>query len=409
MKSSPSTVPGQLSEGHDLVRRFLDRDVRSDPYPLLNLIRRSGPVWIRDGVLVLSSRSHCEAALLATETEMVPPGACPLPSARLQRLVGLAFDTAAVERLRPLVRTLVDDRLDSVAARGRLDAVTDLAYPVPMAVLCHLLGVPPGDALQLHRQVMALSPALDPHPALTGTDEPPRLAERLQAEASLDAYLAGVIRTRRRDQDGGGGLLSHLLRVEEGVERLSDAEIAAVCRYLLGSGYETTAGLVSGGILAMLRAPHELAALRRDPGHARHLVEEVLRLDPPVQVVQRRAEADLDVCGIPVPRGTVLVLLLAAAHRDPAVGPSPDVFAAGGPLSHLAFGAGLHQCLGAPLARLVASTVLTRFAQRILEPRFATGHPSYRSNTALRGLRALWVAADGFAGRDLPWQPGQPA
>ncbi|MCZ4087334.1 cytochrome P450, partial [Streptomyces antarcticus] len=369
---------------------------------LLNAIRESGPLWMREDVLVLSSHASCEAALRAPDAVAVSGGACPVSAERVRRLVDHGIGADAVAALVPVVRSVVDERLDSVADRGRLEAVSDLAYPVPMAVLCHLLGVPAGDGPWLHRQAMALAPALDPYPALLGADEPPGLVEYRQAQTALDAYFAEAIGERRR-RAAGDDLLSRLIREPGSGEGLTDADIASACRDLVGAGYETTAGLVSGGILALLRAPHEMAALRRDPGHARQLVEEVLRLDPPLQVVQRRATADLDVCGIRVPKGTVMVLLLAAAHRDPALGPGPDLFVPGGTRTHLAFGTDPRDCLGAPLARLIASTVLVRFAQRVTGARFATGSPSYRPTTTLRGLRALWVAADGFTARDLPW------
>ncbi|OKJ48542.1 hypothetical protein AMK27_37770 [Streptomyces sp. CB02009] len=407
MESGPSTVHLLSRNGldHDeargLVLRFLDGGVGSDPYPVLNRIRQAGPVWVRDDLVVLSSRAQCEAALRATDTASVSTGACPVSADRLRRAADRAFSADSVTDLAPLVRRLVDDRLDSVAVRGRLEAVSDLAHPVPMAVLSHLLGLPSSDAQWLHRRAMALSPALDLRPAGTGTAGPAVRAEFRQAEIELEAYFAEAVERRRRA--GGDDLLSRSALVDEGGERLTDAEAASLGRFLLGAGYEATAALVSGSVLALLRAPHEIDTLRKDPGHARHVVEETLRLDPPVQVVQRRADADLDLCGTPVPRGTVMVLLLAAAHRDPALAPSPDVFAPDGASPHLAFGAGGHHCLGAPLARLIARTVLVRFAQRVLGPRFALGSPSYGPATALRGLRALWVDADGFAGRDLPW------
>ncbi|MEV0887843.1 cytochrome P450 [Streptomyces microflavus] len=407
MESGPSTTRLSFAGGRDhddartLVLRFLEGDARTDPYPLLNRIRRSGPVWLRHGVVVLSSRAHCEAALRSTDTSPVPVGVCSLSAGRLRRAVESAFSARTAAALVPVLRSIIDDRLDSVAARGRLEAVTDLAHPVPMAVLSHLLGLPPADAQWLHRRTMALSPALDPGPALAGADTSVAVAEHGRAAADLDDYLARAVE-RRRHTDGDD-LLSRLMRGEPGGERLDEAEAASFGRSLLGSGYEATAALVSGSALALLRAPHEIDAVRHDPGHTEHLVEETLRLDPPVQLVRRRAAEDLDLCGTPVPRGTVMVLLLAAAHRDPALAASPDVFAADGGSPHLAFGAGPHHCPGAPLARLIASSVLVRLVQRVHGPRLALGTPSHRAASALRGLRALWVDADGFAARELPW------
>ncbi|MEU0743841.1 cytochrome P450 [Streptomyces sp. NPDC006134] len=396
-------------EARALVLRFLRGDVRADPYPVLNRIRQAGPVWLGDGVVVLSSYEQCASALRSADHTADPAGSCPLSSARLRRVLDRALSADAVADLAPLVRSLVDDRLDSVAARGRLEVVSDLSHPVPMAVLCRLLGLPADDAPWLRRRVMALGTAAGSvltGSVLTGAEDPAVLAEQRRTETELETYLVEAVRDRRHRADGDG-LLSRLVRADQDGERLTDAEAASAGRMLLVAGYETTAALVSGGVLALLRAPHERDALRRDPGHARRLVEEILRVDPPVQVVRRRAGADLDLCGARVPRGTVMVLLLAAAHRDPALTANPDVFAPQGLTPHLAFGTGARRCPGAPPARLIAQTVLVRFAQRVLGARFALGTPSYGPSAALRGLRALWVDADGFAPRELPWQPSE--
>ncbi|MEU2056770.1 cytochrome P450 [Streptomyces bungoensis] len=413
MDSGRSAVhlPSGSEVGHDeartLVLRFLRGDIQADPYPALNRLREAGPVWLGDGVVVLSSYAHCAAALRAADPAPASAGVCPVHLSRLHGVLRRALSTQAVADLAPLVRTLVDDRLDSVAARGRLDVVSDLAHPVPLAVLSRLLGLPDGDARWLHRRLTALGTA--PLLPLADTGGPSVPAARCEAETELETYLAAAVRGRRLREDSGD-LLSRLVRADGG--RLTDAEAAAAGRFLLASGYETTAALVSGGVLALLRAPHEIDALRRDPGHAVRLVEETLRVDPPMQIVRRRAGADLNLCGVRVPRGTVLLLLLGAAHRDPELTPHPDVFTPDGVSPHLGFGADPHHCVGAPLARLVAQTVLVRFAQRVAGPRFAVGSTSYRPSAALRGLRALWVDADGFADRDLPWQPaaaGPPA
>ncbi|WP_435279781.1 cytochrome P450 [Streptomyces sp. 1222.5] len=394
-------------EARSLVLRFLSGDVHVDPYPVLNRIREAGPVWLGDDVVVLSSYAHCAAALRAADRAPAPAGACPVPVPRPHRALDRVLGADATADLAPLVRSLVDDRLDSVAARGRLEVVSDLAHPVPMAVLSRLLGLPAADAQWLHRRVTALGAATEL--PVTGAQNPASPAERRWAEAELETYLAEAVRSRRGRADGDD-LLSRMVRAGEHGERLTDSEAVSAGRFLLASGYETTAALVSACVLALLRAPHEIDAVRRDPSRARRLVEETLRVDPPVQVVERLAGTDLDLCGTRVPRGTVMVLLLAAAHRDPALTPDPDVFAPDGGSPHLAFGAEPHHCPGAPLARLIARTVLVRFAQRVAGARFALGSTSYRPCVALRGLRALWVDADGFAARDLPWRPaGAPA
>ncbi|MFJ9657482.1 cytochrome P450 [Streptomyces griseoflavus] len=412
MKSprSASLLSGERDrqeEARSLVLRLLDGSLRSDPYPVFNRIRETGPLWWDGSTVVFSSWRHCSAVLRAPGAVAPRDDACPVrpggrpgtPAASPEHTLPrrLAARLLTPHRLRdlvPFVRGLVDDLLDGVAARGRLEAVTDLAYPLPVAVLCRLLDLPREDAPWLHRRALLLSPALDPHELLTGT-APPGGEARRWAEEELEAYFgerksSPVTRTGERSPETGA----------EG------AELAAAYRALFVAGHETSAGLVSGGVLALLRAPHVARTVRREPRYAGQVVEEVLRLDPPVQLLRRHATADLDVCGTRVPAGTTVLLLLAAAHRDPLERDSPEVFSPDGTTApHAAFGLVPRACPGEPVARLIAETVLVRFAQRVTGARFATGTPSYRPNVTLRGLRALWVDSDGFGDRGLPWPP----
>ncbi|MFC8370321.1 MULTISPECIES: cytochrome P450 [unclassified Streptomyces] len=405
---------GRQGEARSLLLRVLDGSVRSDPYPVFDRIREAGPLWWDESTVVFSSYRHCAAVLRAPEAVVLRADTCPAgrggrpegfavavagsaEHGALRRLVARVLAPERMRALVPFVRGLVDDLLDGVAARGRLEVVTDLAYPLPAAVLCRLLDLPRQDASWLHRQALLLSPALDPHPLLTGAD-PPGGEARRRAEEELDAYLGELVRSR-----GGEDPLS----VPEDADGPSSAaRLAAAYRALLVAGHETSVDLVSGGVLALLRAPHVREAVRRDARYAGQVVQEVLRLDPPVQLLHRHAVAGLDVCGTRVPAGTTLLLLLAAAHRDPRVWDSPEVFSPDGTgAPHAAFGLGPHACPGEPVARLIAETVLTRFTQRVTGARFATGTPSYRPNVTLRGLRALWVDSDGFGDRGLPWPP----
>ncbi|MFI6517049.1 cytochrome P450 [Spirillospora sp. NPDC050679] len=415
----------------ELLRRLLDDDVRADPYPLLNRIRDAGPVRVGDGVVVFSSHADCEAVLRepAASTERrhsdlfkaaapaaaEPGGApsAPVPEltsflfldppehTRLRRLVSRSFTPRMVRDLAPAVRDVVDDLLDAAAARGRLEVVGDLAHPLPVAVICRMLGVPPGDEAWFHERSSLLSRALDPHLAFTGR-QPPGLERRRAAEAELNEYFVALAAERSRAP--GDDLLSALIAAEADGDRLTPAEISTTCRFLLNAGHETTVNLLSNGVLALLRDPRRLALLRDRPAGADAFVEEVLRLDPPLHLVHRYASADLDVRGTRVEKGTTMVLLLSAAHRDPETHKDPDAFAPEpGPPRHLAFGLGVHFCLGAPLARLEGRLALVRFAQRVLGPRIAEGPLAYKPNVALRGLSALPLAVEGFAPRTEPW------
>ncbi|MGW1766398.1 cytochrome P450 [Streptomyces sp. NPDC002073] len=377
---------------------------------------------MNSSTVVFSSRADCEAVLHAPaagtfgacpgmhgpagDTAAFPGALDPLEHTRLRRLLSHYFTPWVVRDLTPDLCDLVDDLLDSVASRGRLEVVTDLAYPLAMAVISRVLGIPEADRGGLHRRALAVSRALDPHLALTG-EHPPGLDERRAAGAELDAYFEELV--LRRQAEPADDLVSGLLAAPAESSRTPVRDAAAVCRFLLDSGYETTVNLISGGILALLRDPVRLDALRGDGGYADQVVEDVLRMDPPVQLVHRHATDTLEVGGTRVPRGTTMVLLLAAAHRDPGH-PESDAFApGGGALRHQAFGLGSHSCIGSPLARLEARLMLTRFAQRVAGARFATGTPTYRPNVTLRGLRALWVDADDFGSRAMSWQEVQSA
>jgi cytochrome P450 len=159
---------------------------------------------------------------------------------------------------------------------------------------------------------------------------------------------------------------------------------------LLVAGHETTVNLIAAGVLALLRNSDQLAALRADPGSAPAVVEEVLRYDPPVQLTARIAKQDVPIGDVVVPRGSMVILLLAAAHRDPDANPDPDRFDPHRTeIRHLGFGFGPHFCLGAPLARLEGRIALTRFAQRVREPKLVLDPPPYREHVNLRGPSEL--------------------
>lgn len=404
----PDEILTREEEACSLIEQVLEPGTRAAPYALYDRLRELAPVRLPDGTMVFASFAQCEAVLHAGAAVTDRAPMCPAAHAPRPRMAVFPLPDGPPElhgRLRelltgyvtpPLLRAVseplrecADTLLDSVARRGRLEVVTDLAYPLPMALFALLLDVPKADATWLHRRCMALSPALDPHPAVTGAPAPGE-SERRQAEDELDRYFDDLVGSRRSHL--GEDLLSRLIRAEaSGLP----ADPARLARLLLSTGHESTASLISGSLLALVRSAHQRDAVRADPAHAASVVEDVLRTDPPWQLLQRYAATDLDICGTPVRKGTAMLLLLPAAHRDPA---RPH---GGG--AHLAFGRGPRACLGAPLAQLLATTAVVRFAQRVDGPRLAPGRPSYRRNVTLRGLRALWVDADSFGDRTRPW------
>ncbi|MGA7054363.1 MAG: cytochrome P450, partial [Mycobacterium sp.] len=304
----------------------------------------------------------------------------------LRKLVSKAFAPRVVNALRPHIAALVDGLLDRIAERGRFDVVEDFAYPLPVAVICRLLGVPIDDESQFSHASALLGQALDPFMMFTGAPSD-GLNERFQAAMWLREYLRGLIE-RRRSQPGDD-LMSGLIAVEESGDQLTQDEIVSTCVLLLVAGHETTVNLIANAVLATLRHKGQWAALGADSTRAPAVIEETLRYDPPVQMVGRIAADDMTIAGIEVPAGDVMMLLLAAAQRDPAEFDRPDTFDPDREtLRHLGFGHGAHYCLGAPLARLEAGSALSAVTRRFPDARLDS-EPRYKPNVTLRGLSAL--------------------
>jgi len=315
---------------------------------------------------------------------------------RLRRLVSKAFAPRVIAGLAPRIRELSDDLLTAAVraegeaggGRGQLEVVSQLAYPLPVRIISELLGVPAGDHSRFAGWSASLAHALQPQ--FVAADATSAAAAQ-QARLEFADYFRELIATRRACP--ADDLLSELIRAEDDGQRLSEAELIATCVLLLVAGHETTVGLISNAILALLRHPDQLALLRADPGLAASAVEETLRYDAPVQLTGRVARGVMQVGNVSAPDGAVLLLLLAATGRDPEVFADPDRFdirrAAG---SHLAFAAGPHFCLGAPLARLEATIALQAFAARVAEPELDPAGLAYKPNLNLRGPERLVVS-----------------
>jgi cytochrome P450 len=309
---------------------------------------------------------------------------------RLRKLAQQAFSPKAVRALEPEIGALVGELLDT--ASGDLDVVADLAYPLPVAVICRLLGVPLADEPQFSRAAALLAQGLDPIMTLTGHASADA-DERLQAGEWMRGYLGDLIEQRRAAPRED--MISALIAAEEDGDQLNADEIVATCNLLLIAGHETTVNLIGNAVQAMLRQPEHWRALAADPDRAAALIEETLRYDPPVQLVMRIAGADMVIgegsggAEVLVRRGDSMLLLLAAAHRDPDAFERPDDFDPDREdLRHLAFGKGPHFCLGAPLARLEARIALAELARRRPQARLRD-EPVYKPNVTLRGLASL--------------------
>jgi hypothetical protein len=395
-----------------------DPAVLPDPYPVLARLREASPFAeaVRgeaDGSLVVVARHEdCSAilrdprassergrSLLVPESERRRPQSFlsmdPPDHTRLRRLVSKAFAPRVIARLAPRIRELSDELLTEAGAdagTGRqIEVVGRLAYPLPVRIISELLGVPPGDHPRFAGWSASLAHSLQPRFLGNGAGLD-AAADRARQEFA--GYFGELIAARRaRPADD---LLSELIRAEDDGQRLSEAELIATCVLLLVAGHETTVSLISNAILALLRHPDQLAALRADPELAAAAIEETLRYDAPVQFTGRVARGGMQVGDVTAPDGGMLLLLIAATGRDPEVFAEPDRFdiRRGAP-GHLAFAAGPHFCLGAPLARLEATIAVQAFATRLTGPELDPAGLAYKPNLNLRGPARLVV---GFAG-----------
>jgi len=391
---------------------------RDDPFPLFAAIRELGAVHAvtladgHDAWLVvgyeearialndprLSKDMH---AALATGNSVVAEG-LPGPSfarhmlsvdppdhSRLRRLVSAAFTPRRVEQLRPRVQAVVDDLLDAMAAAGpdaRIDLVGAFAFPLPFTVICELLGVPEPDRSDLGRGLTAL---LVP----TATT-----AEFARAKAASDAVVAMLeALVDAKQVSPGDDLVSGLISARDGDERLSTQELLSTIFQLIVAGHDTTASLIGNSVVALLQHPEQLDDLRADPEKLAAAVEELLRYDAPVpHSTFRYAVAPMEFGDVTIPAGAQVIISLAAANRDRGQYAEPQELDIDRAESrHLAFGHGIHHCLGAPLARMEGQLALGSLLRRFPALRLAVPvdelHWGHGDGLVLRGLSELPV------------------
>jgi cytochrome P450 len=306
---------------------------------------------------------------------------------RLRALVGKAFTPRVVETLRPRVQAVVDQLLDRVAGAGCMDVIEDLAYPLPVTVISELLGVPVGAADQVKAWSRDVARALD---AIALPVAPEVLEAGRRATRGMVDHFGRLAGERRRRP--GADLLSGLVEAEEAGDRLTERELLATCVLLYVAGHETTVNLIGNGLLALLSHPGEWERLRAEPALLPGAVEELLRYDGPVQRTGRTAASDVEIGGVPIPAGTLVLGMLGAANRDPAQFEEPDrLDVTREEPRHLAFGAGIHYCLGAALARLEAQVAIGTLAGRFPDIHLAAERPAWRPSSTLRGLESLPV------------------
>jgi cytochrome P450 len=278
---------------------------------------------------------------------------------RVRKLLAAAFTPRALAALQPRIEAVVDGLLDAHAGQGRMDLVEDFAFRLPVEVICDMLGVPKGERAPFRRYSLAILGALEP---VAG---PERQAAGNAAAAEFSGYLEDLVTERRKRPADEHDILGTLIHGEVDGERLTLEELVQNCIFLLNAGHETTTNLIGNTIDALLRFPDELRRLEADPGLLKTCIEEGLRFESSNQLGNRRLSADLELGGQRLAAGTYIHIGIGAANRDPAQFPDPDRFDAGRePNRHVAFGAGVHMCLGAVLARLEGTIAIGRLVRR---------------------------------------------
>ena len=304
---------------------------------------------------------------------------------RLRRLVSKAFSPVVIERMRSQIQTIVDEFLDKVLSIGKIDIIGDLAEPLPVKIIARILGVPPHDAQdKLHQWASILSRILDP---LISLEE---YEVMNKAILEFQEYFRNLISQRAKEPQDD--LISYLITTRDENEKLSEEEVLSTCMLLFVTGEETTVHTIGNGMLALLHYPGQMEKLKQEPQIIQTAVEEILRYDSPVQMTARIASDKLEIDNQTIQKGEKILLCLGGANRDPAQFPNPDQFdILRQENNHLAFGDGIHRCLGAALARTEAEIAINSLVQQLPNLKLASDKLEWRKNIVLRGLKALPV------------------
>jgi cytochrome P450 len=395
----------------------LDAETIANPYPRYHYLRVEDPVHWHEGLnsWVLTRYPDVMDALrdrrlsadrMSSVVQVLPPAAQqmfqmlistfdnmmlmsdPPKHTRLRSLANKAFTPRVVEQMRSHIQTIVDELLDDVEGKGRMDMIQDLAYPLPAIVIAEMLGVAPEDRDNFKKWSDDLANFLG-----NVRMAPETAMAAQQSTVELTNYFKVIIEERRENPQDD--LMSNLVAAEEEGDRFSEEELYAMCILLLGAGHETTTNLIGNGTLALLQNPDQLQKLKDSPSLIEPAVEELLRYDSPVQSTSRLAMEDLEIGGKQIAQGESITITLGAANRDPDQFADPDRLDITRQDSrHMAFGFGPHFCLGSALARLEGQiafgTLLKRMPNLRLEGE--ADELEWRDNPVFRGVKSLPVA-----------------
>jgi cytochrome P450 len=404
--------------------QVLDPANRANPYPLYAELRKTPVTRQDDGLYVVSTYDEIVALMHDPRVSSDPcnlpedggsspasqDGASGLPlsfirrdppdhdrlRAMAMRHFGPPHTPRRIDDMRPWLAEIASGLIDNFAGKNQVDIVEEFAYPLPVSAICKVLGVPLEDQPRFREWANAIIESIDPN---TGT-----LQERMRRNEAVNAELAEYFNALAdaHASKPGDDMISGLVTDPGPDGPMSRGDLLATASLLLIAGHETTVNLIANGMLTLLRHPDVLDRLRREPTVIIGLVEELLRYEPPVQMLLHRgALADIDIAGTTITAGAPLRLVIAAGNRDPNRFSEPDRFDPDRANNqHLGFASGIHICFGAALARVEALVALPALARRLINPRLVADPPPYRPNPVLRGPSHLQVEYETVAAAD---------
>jgi pimeloyl-[acyl-carrier protein] synthase len=387
-----------------------EEEFRLDPYESYDRIRNRGPIirsyanqgWIVNGfeevqALLLDGRVSSDirrnkffyrllrVASNGNDIPLIDKPAMlnrdPPDRTRLRKLVATGFVTSYINSLEPMIESLIDELLGEVSGQSDFDLISTLAQPLPALVIAEMMGVPVAERNQFQQWSESILGA-------TMIDQPKMIEAAAIADKEMRSYLEGLVEEKKTNP--GQDFISVLLESELESDRLTRDELVSNCILLMTAGHETTTRLIGNGIYTLLHHPDQLQLLRDDPSLMKAAVEEMLRYESPIQITVRFAAEDFEFKGASFKKNQMVMLGLGAANRDPNATDRPEVFDIGRPrVNHVAFGYGIHLCLGMALARLEGRIALRKLLERYDEIQYMEETPSWGNNPFFRGLTTL--------------------
>lgn len=390
------------------------REYKANPYPLYARMRAESPVHRvilpdkREAWLVVRYdevaatlkderfiKNRFKTPELTAKQPWMPKSFLPLAHnmldqdppdhTRLRALIHKVFTPRLVEEMRQRVQSLTDEFLDAQLGAGRMDLIHDYALPLPSTIVAEMLGVPVEDRHRFHRWSSAM---------VSADASKLSLFRAMPGVFAFFRYVRKLVKERRGDPRDD--LTSALVRAEEAGDQLSEDELVAMILLLLIAGHETTVNLIGNGTLALLAHPEQMEMLRNDPGMIQSAVEELLRYDGPLSMATERfAREDVNVGSMSIPRNALVFAVLGSANRDERQFEKPDALdLTRAENKHLAFGLGIHYCLGAPLARLEGQIAINTLLRRTADLRLRVPREElrWRRGLVMRGVEELPVS-----------------